>query len=351
MARSPDPPGGVASVNPPLLEVKDLSVTFRTERGLIRAVDGVSFGLEEGEVLGIVGESGSGKSVTMLAVMKMIRTSNARVTGEVIYKGDDLNGFSSAQMRGVRGGQVAMVFQDPMTSLTPVYRIGWQIVEQLQAHQDLSRGAARERALDLLRLVGIPSPELRIDNYPHQFSGGMLQRVTIAMALSCNPSLLIADEPTTALDVTIQAAILELLMRLRRELGLAVILITHDMGVVAEVADRVLVMYAGKVVEDATKAQIFSAPQHPYTWGLLGAMPRLDRPKMSRLQAIPGNPPSVVDPPRGCRFQPRCDHRFEKCTVSPELVDKLGDGHRDACHLAIVDKQQLAWHNAGLEDG
>lgn len=334
-----------------LLEVKDLSVTFRTERGPVQAVDGVSFELAEGEVLGIVGESGSGKSVTMLAVMKMIRAANARVTGEIRYRGADLGGFSSSQMRGIRGAQVAMVFQDPMTSLTPVYRVGWQIVEQLQAHQDLSRSAARERALELLRLVGIPSPELRIDNYPHQFSGGMLQRVTIAMALSCNPSVLIADEPTTALDVTIQAAILKLLMRLRRELGLAVILITHDMGVIAEVADRVLVMYAGHVVEDATKAQIFAEPQHPYTWGLLGAMPRLDRPKAIRLQAIPGNPPSVINPPQGCRFRPRCLHRFERCTETPELSDKLGDGHRDACHLSVVEKQQRISQHAELQHG
>ena len=336
-------------MTPSLLEVKNLSVTFHTERGPIHAVDGVSFELTEGEVLGIVGESGSGKSVTMLAVMKMIRAANARVTGEILYRGADLSGFSSSQMQGVRGAQVAMVFQDPMTALTPVYRVGWQITEQIQAHQNLSRAAARQRALELLRLVGIPSPELRIDNYPYQFSGGMLQRVTIAMALSCNPSVLIADEPTTALDVTIQAAILKLLMRLRRELHLAVILITHDMGLIAEVADRVLVMYAGRVVEDASKAQIFAEPQHPYTWGLLGAMPRLDRPKASRLQAIPGNPPSLTNLPHGCRFGPRCVHRFERCTQAPELTDKIGDGHRDACHLSANEKHERTWLNAELQ--
>ncbi len=326
----------------PLLEVENLGVTFHTERGEVRAVDGVSLQLGRGEALGIVGESGSGKSVTMLAVMNMIASRHTTVSGRVLYKGDDLSHYSNADMCAIRGAEIAMVFQDPIRSLTPVYRVGWQIVEQIRAHESVSASDARDRALELMRAVGIPSPEVRIDHYPHQFSGGMLQRVTIAMALSCRPSLLIADEPTTALDVTIQAAVLALLARLRRELDLSLILITHDMGVIAEVTDRVLVMYGGRVVEDAPTPQVFANPQHPYTWGLLGAMPRLDRPRTVRMQPIPGSPPSLIDLPGGCVFQPRCAHRFDKCVERPALIDRLGDGHRDACHLDVVEKRAIA---------
>src|SRR3954452_7845377 len=261
----------------PLLEVKDLKVSFRTEDGLVRAVDGISFSLDEGEVLGIVGESGSGKSVTMMSVMRLINDPNAIYEGEILYKGRNLMGVSQDAMREVRGEEMAMIFQDPTTSLNPVTKVGWQIEEQLNEHNDLNKGQARQRAIALLTQVGIPKPEQRIDDYPHQFSGGMRQRVMIALALSCNPDLLIADEPTTALDVTIQAQILELVKSLKREFGSAVVLITHDLGVVADIADRILVMYAGRIVEEGNKEQIFYDPQHPYTWGLLGSIARLDR--------------------------------------------------------------------------
>jgi oligopeptide/dipeptide ABC transporter ATP-binding protein len=326
---------------PPLLEVRDLGVSFRTEDGVVRAVDGVSFRLDAGEVLGIVGESGSGKSVTALSVMRLIRDPNAVFRGEVLYRGQDLFALSSGRMRGVRGGEIAMIFQDPMTSLTPVYRVGWQIAEQIQAHEKVSRRDARRRAVELLRAVGIPRAELRVDDYPHQFSGGMRQRVMIAMALSCNPSVLIADEPTTALDVTIQAQILELILELRRERGSAVVIITHDMGVVADVADRVLVMYAGKIVEEGPKLELFENAQHPYTWGLLGSIPRLDRPKPRRLTTIPGRPPSLLELPPGCAFEPRCRHAFDACRSPVSLEARVGVAHRDRCLLDPGAKARL----------
>jgi oligopeptide/dipeptide ABC transporter ATP-binding protein len=317
----------------PLLEVRNLKVSFRTEDGLVKAVDGVSFTLSEGETLGIVGESGSGKSVTMMSVMRLIIDPNARFEGEVIYRGHDLMKLNQARMREVRGSQMAMVFQDPMTSLNPVYRVGWQIAEQIRAHERISKQAARSRAIELLASVGIPHPSERVDDFPHQFSGGMRQRVMIAMALSCRPSLLIADEPTTALDVTIQAQILKLIKKLKDDFGSAVVLITHDMGVVADVADRIAVMYAGRVIEQGTKHDLFYDPQHPYTWGLLGSIARLDRPKPRRLAAIQGLPPSLINLPVGCAFGDRCPHKFERCSEVPELVDKVGRGHLDACHL------------------
>jgi len=326
----------------PLLQVKNLTVSFRTRDGLVRAVDGVSFTLHKGEVLGIVGESGSGKSVTMMSIMRLIRDPNALFGGEVIYKGRDLMGLSQKEMRGVRGAEIAMIFQDPMTSLNPVYRVGWQIAEQIQAHERLSKRQTRDRVIELLGAVGIPGPAARIDNYPHQFSGGMRQRVMIAMALSCHPELVIADEPTTALDVTIQAQILKLLKRLSADFGSTVVMITHDMGVIADIADRVLVMYAGRVIEEGSKQALFYDPQHPYTWGLLGSIPRLDRPTLKRLRSIPGAPPSLIHLPAGCTFAPRCPHRFDKCREDPPLTDKLGNGHRDACHLSVADKKQRA---------
>ena len=323
-----------------LLEVDDLHVSFRTEDGVVRAVDGVSFKINPGEVLGIVGESGSGKSVTMMSVMRLIIDPNAVFAGHVTYKGRDLMTLSQRQMQEVRGSEIAMIFQDPMTSLNPVYRVGWQIEEQLHTHQRLTKAEGRARAVELLRAVGIPNPETRARDYPHQFSGGMRQRVMIAMALSCNPDLLIADEPTTALDVTIQAQILELIKRLKAEFNSAVILITHDMGVVADIADRVIVMYGGRVVEHGTKQAIFSDPQHPYTWGLLGSIPRLDRPRPKRLTAIPGQPPSLVRLPSGCAFHPRCPQRFDRClTEVPELKPTAEPGHLDACHLDIAEKR------------
>jgi len=324
----------------PLLEVKDLKVSFRTEDGLVRAVDGISFSVDEGEVVGIVGESGSGKSVTMMSVMRLINDPNAIYEGEILYKGRNLMGVSQDAMRQVRGEEIAMIFQDPMTSLNPVYTVGWQIEEQLNEHIDLNKGQARQRAIALLTQVGIPKPEQRIDDYPHQFSGGMRQRVMIALALSCNPDLLIADEPTTALDVTIQAQILELVKSLKRDFGSAVVLITHDLGVVADIADRILVMYAGRIVEEGNKEQIFYDPQHPYTWGLLGSIARLDRPKARRLTAIAGQPPSLINRPQGCSFRPRCPQAFDRCrSEDPKLTAKVGDGHLDACHLSVEDKR------------
>jgi peptide/nickel transport system ATP-binding protein len=325
----------------PLLEVRDLRVSFRTEGGLVRAVDGLSLELGAGEVLGIVGESGSGKTVSMLALMRLVRDPNAEVEGEVLLRGRDLMRLSAAEMRAVRGGEVAMIFQDPMTALTPVYTVGWQIAEQLRAHARLGRRSARARAVELLAEVGIPNPSRRVDDYPHQFSGGMRQRVMIAMALSCNPALLVADEPTTALDVTIQAQILELMRRLQRDHGSSVLLITHDMGVIGEVAERVAVMYAGRIVEEGPREALFRDPQHPYTWGLLGSIPRVDRPRVHRLAAIPGAPPSLYEPPGGCAFAPRCLHRFDRCAERPHLVERVGAGRRDACHLEVDLRPKL----------
>jgi len=325
----------------PLLDVRNLRVSFSTNEGIVRAVDGVSFVLPCREVLGIVGESGSGKSVTMLSIMGLIRSPNAAVDGEVHYKGTDLMRLPRAELRRIRGARIAMIFQDPMTSLNPVYQVGWQIAEQILAHEDVSRRQARARSMELLGAVGIPSPRTRADDYPHQFSGGMRQRVMIAMALSCHPELLIADEPTTALDVTIQAQILQLLRRIQREYDTTIVLITHDTGVVAETADHVIVMYAGRIVEEAGKLALFRSPQHPYTAGLLSSVPRLGGPRQARLRSIPGMPPSLIDLPAGCRFGPRCPHRFDRCAEDPELADRLGHGHLDACHLTAAEKQNL----------
>ena len=325
----------------PLLEVRDLKVSFRTDDGVVRAVDGVSLTLLAGETLGIVGESGSGKSVTMMSVMRLITDPNAQFEGEVFYKGRDLMKLDQAQIRAIRGGGIGMIFQDPMTSLNPVYRVGWQIVEQIREHDKVSKKAARDRAIELLRAVGIPHASERVDDYPHQFSGGMRQRVMIAMAISCNPDVLIADEPTTALDVTIQAQILNLIKKLREDFGTAVVMITHDMGVVADVADRIAVMYAGRIVEQGDRRELFYNPQHPYTWGLLGSIARLDRPKPRRLAAIPGLPPSLLRLPAGCSFSSRCSHRFTRCEEAPELLDRLGNGHLDACHLERQQKLEL----------
>jgi peptide/nickel transport system ATP-binding protein len=317
----------------PLLDVRELSVSFRTEGGIVRAVDRLSLSIGRGEVLGIVGESGSGKTVSMMAVLRLIRDPNAIVEGHVLYRGRDLLRVSQREMRDVRGSEIAMIFQDPMTALTPVYTVGWQIAEQLRAHQSLSRRQAKARTIELLAEVGISNPGRRLDEYPHQFSGGMRQRVMIAMALSCNPSLLIADEPTTALDVTIQAQILALMKRLQQDHGSSILLITHDMGVVSELAERIIVMYAGAVVEEGPKTASFRDPQHPYTWGLLGSIPRVGRPRVRRLAAIPGAPPSPLAPPEGCRFEPRCPYSFDRCAVRPELLERVAPGRRDACHL------------------
>ncbi len=325
-----------------LLEVKNLKVSFRTEDGVVKAVDGVSFTLDPGEVLGIVGESGSGKSVTMMSVMRLIVDPNAVFEGEVIYKGRDIMKLGRDEMREVRGSEIAMIFQDPMTSLNPVYRVGWQIAEQIRAHEPASKQVAHARAVELLQAVGIPNPRVRVNDYPHQFSGGMRQRVMIAMALSCNPDLLIADEPTTALDVTIQAQILALIGKLKDDFGSAVVMITHDMGVVAEVADRVCVMYGGRVVEQGTKQDLFYDSQHPYTWGLLGSLPRPDRPRTRRLAQVKGQPPSLLAPPPGCHFRPRCPHAFKRCTEVPGLEVRGGEAnHPDRCWLSPEQKRTL----------
>jgi oligopeptide/dipeptide ABC transporter ATP-binding protein len=325
-----------------LLEVRGLKVRFATEDGIVNAVDGVDLELDRGRVLGIVGESGCGKSVTAMTILGLTRGQNARFEGRVDYKGRNLLTLGETALRDVRGNEIAMIFQDPMTSLNPVYRVGDQIVEAIRTHEKVEKGPAKRRAVDLLRQVGIPNPERRVDDYPHQFSGGMRQRAMIAMALSCNPDVLIADEPTTALDVTIQAQIIELIDRLKDDFNSSVILITHDLGVVAEIADEILVMYAGRVVERGSKRQVFYDPQMPYTWGLLGSIPRLDRPKPDRLASIKGAPPSLINLPRGCKFRPRCPHAFDKCIEQPELQNRVEEpGHLDRCWLSVEDKRSL----------
>jgi peptide/nickel transport system ATP-binding protein len=327
----------------PLLSVGDLRVGFATEDGLVQAVDRVSFDLRPGEVLAIVGESGSGKSVTAQTIIGLTRSNNSRIEGSVKLAGEELVEASDAELRRLRGERVAMIFQDPMTSFNPVYRLGDQIVEAIRAHRDdVSEAEARQRAVELFDSVGIPNSERRIDDYPHEFSGGMRQRAMIAMALALEPEVLIADEPTTALDVTIQAQILRLLEELNRKRGLATILITHDLGVVAEVADRVLVMYAGRIVEEGTLDEIFYDPQHPYTWGLMGSLTRLDRPRPHRLPQISGAPPSLLDLPQGCFFRPRCPHEFRRCTKMPGLEARIADApaHCDRCWLSPEQKRE-----------
>ena len=323
-----------------LLEVKDLKVRFATEDGIVQAVSGISFELERGKVLGIVGESGSGKSVTAMTLMGLTRGVNARFDGEVLYEGTDLLRVSDREMQNFRGNELGMIFQDPMTSLNPVYRIGEQIVEAIQAHEKVGKRAARARTVDLLRQVGIPNPESRVDDFPHQFSGGMRQRAMIAIALSCNPAILIADEPTTALDVTIQAQIVELIGRLKDDFDSSVIFITHDLGVIAEIADEIIVMYAGRAVERGTTRDIFYDPQMPYTWGLLGSIPRLDRPRPERLHTIEGMPPSLINLPEGCKFRPRCPHAFDKCFEEPQLENRVeAASHLDRCWLDVEYKR------------
>jgi peptide/nickel transport system ATP-binding protein len=327
----------------PLLEVRDLSVHFETEDGLVKAVDGVSYSVDRGQTLGIVGESGSGKSVSSLTVMGLTRASNARISGEVLLEGENLLEASTQRMRKIRGDDVAMIFQDPLSSLHPFYKVGAQIVEGIRAHRDVSKAQAWDRAVEMLNLVGIPEPRKRADSYPHEFSGGMRQRAMIAMALANDPKLLIADEPTTALDVTVQAQILELIDRLQGEFNTAVVVITHDLGVVAEMADDIAVMYAGKLVEYADKNTIFARPEHPYTWGLLGSIPRLDAARGEELVPISGRPPSLINLPTGCSFHPRCPYvrdRHRKVEPTLEPVD-LGSRHRTACLLDHDTRQRL----------
>ena len=323
-----------------LLEVKDLKVHFKTPDGVVKAVDGVSFTVERGQTLGVVGESGSGKSVTCLTALRLINLETADVSGEVIFKGRDLLKLKNDELRKVRGKELAMIFQDPFACLHPLYRVGDQIVEAIRTHDDCGKDEAAKRAIELLAAVGIPKPAERFKDYPHQYSGGMRQRAMIAMALVHNPDLLIADDPTTALDVTVQAQILELIDKVKTDFNIGVILITHDLGVVSDVAQKVMVMYAGRPVEIGSRDEVFRQPLHPYTWGLLESIPRVDQ-KGTRLIPIAGAPPSLIRVPAGCAFHPRCPHRFEPCDKDvPELTDR-GGGHPEACHLTVEDKLRL----------
>ncbi len=318
-----------------LLEIRGLKTHFATDDGMVHAVDGVDLTIDRGETLGVVGESGCGKTVTALSVLKLVAMPPGRIVGgEILWQGKDLVPWGKHEMRRIRSREIGIVFQEPMTSLNPVYTVGEQIAEVIRLHEGLGRRAARDRVVEMLRLVHIPNPERRARDYPHQFSGGMRQRVMIAMALSCNPKLLIADEPTTALDVTIQAQILELLVEMKSRLGMAVMLITHAMGVVAETAQRVAVMYAGKVVEEAPVGELFARPRHPYTQGLIRSIPRLDRAgRKVRLEAIPGVVPSLLDPAPGCRFAPRCRFAMAACTRATPDLRQIGPGHKVACIL------------------
>jgi peptide/nickel transport system ATP-binding protein len=325
------------------LDVRDLKVHFPTDDGVVKSVDGLSFSIERGKTLGIVGESGSGKSVTSMSVMGL-HGKNAQISGSIRLDGEELVGAPEEKVRRLRGKKMAMIFQDPLSSMHPFYTVGNQIVEAYRIHNDVSKKAARTHAIEMLDRVGIPEPNQRIDAYPHQFSGGMRQRAMIAMALSCDPDLLIADEPTTALDVTVQAQILDLMRDLQKEFNSAVVIITHDLGVVAELADDILVMYAGRAVEYGTAEQLFNEPEHPYAWGLLGSMPRFDKPPTERLLPIKGVPPSLIQVPPGCPFNPRCDYQERvgsPCLHDrPDLIDN-GTGHSIACHIPSAERRNI----------
>jgi peptide/nickel transport system ATP-binding protein len=333
-----------------LLDVRDLTVRFRTRDGVVQAVSDLSFTLRRGETLGVVGESGSGKSVTSLAIMGLLNRAHADVTGEILFEGNDLLKLSRSELQHVRGRDVSMIFQDPFACLHPMYRVGSQIAEAVRAHEKVSRRKAWDRAVELLAAVGIPNPKGRAKDYPHQFSGGMRQRAMIAMALVHNPDVLIADEPTTALDVTVQAQIIELIDHVKREFDCGVILITHDLGVVAETATHVMVMYAGRAREYGPANEIFNAAQDPYTWGLLESMPTVEK-RLDVLVPIEGSPPSLLHPPPGCAFHPRCKYRFEPCDkILPPLTQMPG-GHLDACHLPAERKKEIWSNRVGAELG
>jgi peptide/nickel transport system ATP-binding protein len=322
----------------PILQISNLSIDFRTRNGLVRAVNQLSFQIAAGEILGLVGESGSGKTISMLASVGLINDPNAIISGSIRYKGRELIGLSNRALQKIRGPEIAMIFQDPITAMTPVHTIGWQITEQIRAHEKLSARAARSRAIELLGTMGIPSPAEQFHRYPHQLSGGLRQRAMIAMALSCNPSLLIADEPTTALDVTVQAQILDLLRDLREKFGSGIILITHDMGVVAGIADTLMVMYAGRLVERGATQDIFAHPAHPYTQGLLASIPPMEGPRLRRLPSIPGTPPNPAAMPPGCAFAPRCPYLFDPCATKPPPLFAL-PAQDSACFLAAGKAQ------------
>ncbi|HTU94557.1 MAG TPA: ABC transporter ATP-binding protein [Solirubrobacteraceae bacterium] len=327
--------GAVDSVGQPLLSVEDLRVSFHTDDGIVHAVDGISYALQAGKTLGIVGESGSGKTVSSLTTLGLTRSKRSRISGRIMFQGEDIVAMDDSHLRRVRGNDVSMIFQDPLSALHPFYKVGVQLVEAMQVHRSISKSAARRRSAELLELVGIPDPKRRVDQYPHEFSGGMRQRAMIAMALANEPKLLIADEPTTALDVTVQAQILALLQDLQQRLGTAIIIITHDLGVVAEIADDICVMYAGRIVERGSTEDIFNAPQHPYTWGLLSSIPRLDSPRDEELVPISGRPPSLINRPSGCHFHPRCPYvRDAHRRVDPKLTPVDGSSeHAVACSL------------------
>jgi peptide/nickel transport system ATP-binding protein len=328
----------------PLLRVEDLRVDFPTEDGIVHAVDGVTYEVHKERTLGIVGESGSGKTVSSLTTLGLTRRQGARISGRILFEGKDLVTLPEDELRAIRGNDIAMVFQDPLSSLHPLYKVGRQLTEAVLAHNSVSKAKARERAVELLGLVGIPDPARRVDEYPHEFSGGMRQRVMIAMALANEPKLLIADEPTTALDVTVQAQILALMERLQKELGMAIVIITHDLGVVAEMADDIAVMYAGRIVETASAARVFANPEHPYTWGLLKSIPRLDSPRDEDLVPIPGTPPSLINPPSGCHFHPRCAYaQPDHARIDPALEPVPEEpSHFVAC-LLEPDVRQRLW--------
>jgi peptide/nickel transport system ATP-binding protein len=325
----------------PLLEVKNLRVHFPTDDGLVKAVDGLSFRVEQGETLGVVGESGSGKSVTFLTVMGLVTRKQANIEGEILFRGRNLLELPPDELQEIRGSKISMIFQDPMTSLHPFYKVGQQIVEAIRAHQRISKRDAWNQAVEMLNLVGIPRPKERAGQFPHEFSGGMRQRAMIAMALSLNPDLLVADEPTTALDVTVQAQILDLIGRLKDEFDASVVIITHDLGVVAEHADDVMVMYAGKVAEHGSREDVYYKAHHPYTWGLLQSITRLDLPRTERLRPIPGLPPSLIFVPPGCSFHPRCPYVMDVCKEEvPPLLSEDGK-HASACHLPLSEKERI----------
>jgi len=332
------------STNEALLRVEDLRVAFPSEDGIVHAVDGITYQVHPGKTLGIVGESGSGKTVSSLTTLGLTRLQGAHISGRILFEGKDLVTLPDDELRTIRGNDIAMVFQDPLSSLHPLYKVGKQLIEAVRAHRDVSKDQARKRAVELLGLVGIPDPGGRVDQYPHEFSGGMRQRVMIAMALANEPKLLIADEPTTALDVTVQAQILALMERLQHELGMAIVIITHDLGVVAEMADDIAVMYAGRIVETASADRIFASPEHPYTWGLLRSIPTLDRPRDEDLIPIPGTPPSLINPPSGCHFHPRCPYaQPEHARIDPALEQVPGaPGHFAAC-LLEPDVRRRLW--------
>jgi peptide/nickel transport system ATP-binding protein len=325
----------------PLLEVKDLKVVFPTEDGLVKAVDGVSFSVSPGETLGVVGESGSGKSVTFLTVMGLVTKREARISGQVLFRGQDLLKLPDEEIREIRGAKISMIFQDPLTALNPVHRVGNQIAEVFIAHGKLSKKEALEESINLLQLVGIPQPRDRARQYPHEFSGGMRQRAMIAMALALNPDVLIADEPTTALDVTVQAQILDLIDRLKEEFDASVVMVTHDLGVVAEHCDEIMVMYAGRIVEYGDRRDIYYGAHHPYTWGLMQSISRIDQERSERLRPIKGQPPSLINVPRGCPFHPRCPYVMDICrTEVPPLLPSNGH-HAAACHLPLAEKERI----------